>query len=55
MPWNMRIYKTCAVRLKGSKRIIFEFLNCKIWIFLFLVRVGKRKCDLEKPHEYWVL
>ena len=24
-------------------------------IIRFLVRLTKRKCDLEKPHKYWIL
>ena len=36
----------------GSKRFIIKSSDCKIQVFLFLVQLLKRKCDLEKPHNH---
>ena len=43
------------VGVRGSKRFAFKSSDCKICVFLFLVRLTKRKCYLEKPHKYWIL
>ena len=36
----------------GSKRFVIKSSDCKIQVFLFLVQLLKRKCDLEKPHNH---
>ena len=46
------VNKERADRLMGSKRFVFKSSDYKIRVFLFLIQLIKRKCDLEKPHKY---